>query len=324
MECHLWVLASNNLKLFLHIGRDAQRAEVQTRYIRISLHFVVSPVVEGASQEVRTAKVWHLLVFLPVAHNSIRIQFHLKDIVESRIFVRTPHLPVLPVITNDGHLLWRSILHLANEEAVKILVCSNSSGSHLVHPPYRCTRIGTTKAEGQDTVEAGLCLEGNILSGHDAREARHVQVRIQTVQVAIRSSFSVHAQKDTFQESRHTSASFTVSNVGLGGCDHHWLMPGHRGHHLLVGANFNGITQGGTGAMAFRGIHLWRLHTHLFDHCLQTSLLGRPIWSGQRCTSSILIDLTSGHHAIVPLLPFEGLELERTRRRCLTASVAIS
>mmetsp|Transcript_61214 Transcript_61214/g.96900 ORF Transcript_61214/g.96900 Transcript_61214/m.96900 type:complete len:201 (-) Transcript_61214:1153-1755(-) len=142
--------------------------------------------------------------------------------------------------------------------------------------------------------------------------------------MAIGCSFTIQAHQDTFQESGDTCASFTMSNVGLGRGDHHRLMPGHHRHHLLVGSDLDRITKRCTGAMALSGIHLRRLHADLFDDCLQASLLCWSVRSCQRCTSSILVNLASCTDAIVPLLPFKGLQLERTRRGSLPSSVAIS
>mmetsp|Transcript_30940 Transcript_30940/g.73767 ORF Transcript_30940/g.73767 Transcript_30940/m.73767 type:complete len:325 (+) Transcript_30940:20-994(+) len=268
MESHLRLFVCKDLELFLNVRSNANRRIKEAGHTCICLHFLIFPIVKGSRDVVGATHVWYLLVLLPIADDAIRIKLNLEDVVKPCVLVRTPHLPVLPVVSHDRHFLGRCLLHLSDEQAVEILAGTHTSGGHLIHAPDSCTSVGSAESEGEHAVEAGLRSECEVLCGHDPRKARHVQVRVQAIEVTIGSSFSIQAQQDALEEARHASASFAVADVGLRGSDDHRLMPRHHGHHLLVGSYLNGISQGCPSAVTLGGVHLSRFHVHLFDHCL--------------------------------------------------------
>merc|ERR1712151_139741 len=82
-----------------------------------------------------------------------------------------------------------------------------------------------------------------------------------------------------------------MAEIRLAARNHQWLEPLHLDLHFPHGAHLDGVTQGGSCAMAFPDSGFWRRHPSLTDRTPNALLLCRTVRCGHTGTAAVLANL---------------------------------
>mmetsp|Transcript_89266 Transcript_89266/g.288500 ORF Transcript_89266/g.288500 Transcript_89266/m.288500 type:complete len:308 (-) Transcript_89266:1678-2601(-) len=280
------------------------------------------PIVEGARDVVLVPNVLRLNLLLQIENHSILVELHVPSVGGLGVLGRELNLPLLPILSRDRHLLRGSVVDLLHDVLLHVPGAQRAR-RHQVRPPARRASVRAAEAEGEHAVVGRIALEAHTLGRDDAREANHVQVGIQTTQVAIRRALAVHAHQDTLDEARDSGTSLAMADVRLRGRDDHGIVPGVLGHDLSVGPNLDGVAQRRPGSVALGRVELGGLDATLLDGRIGASLLGRSVGRRQGRTPAILVHLAAGQQAVVTGLAVEILQLDGGGSCSLATRVAV-
>mmetsp|Transcript_105544 Transcript_105544/g.293886 ORF Transcript_105544/g.293886 Transcript_105544/m.293886 type:complete len:722 (+) Transcript_105544:391-2556(+) len=174
-------------------------------------------------------------------------------------------------------------------------------GAILAHGPDLGVGVGARHSEGGDSDETSLLVVVVALGDHVRRPARGVQVRVEGPQVAVRQTHAVLGHQDAFEEAGRARVGLQVADVALGAREDYRVVALIRLLHSSQGADLDGISQRGAGAVALGGRDVMGVDASLPQGGLDAQLLGRPVWGRHTGTAAVLVHLVADGASLLQL-----------------------